>query len=137
METVINARSETVFLKSAFGGVRRCLVPASGWYEWTGERRRKTAWEISRKSGDIVVFAGIYDTWTAPNGVQIQQAATLTCEPNEDVRKIHHRMGVVLDPSEFHLWLNAPQNEVLDLLQPLPNGILDIKPAKGVDWDAA
>ena len=44
METLINARSETVFAKSAFTGVGRAVVPVSGWYEWTGEKRRKTAW---------------------------------------------------------------------------------------------
>lgn len=42
METIVNARSETVFDKSAFEGVRRAVVPADGWYEWTGEKRRKT-----------------------------------------------------------------------------------------------
>ena len=42
METIINARSETAFTKSAFEGTRRAIVPASGWYEWTGEKRKKT-----------------------------------------------------------------------------------------------
>ena len=46
METIINARSETVFDKSAFDGVGRAVVIVDGWYEWTGEKRRKTAWRI-------------------------------------------------------------------------------------------
>ena len=47
METIVNARSETLFAKSAYRRTsRRCLMPVSGWYEWTGERRRKTRWAI-------------------------------------------------------------------------------------------
>ncbi|MEL7115674.1 MAG: SOS response-associated peptidase [Pseudomonadota bacterium] len=135
METVINARSETVFTKSAFDGVRRCLVPADGWYEWTGEKRRKTAWAITRVSNAPVVFAGIYDVWTAPNGQDIQQAATLTCAPNGDVRDIHHRMGVILDPADFATWLDGSQEEAAALMRPLPDGLLSVKEAKDIDWD--
>lgn len=135
METVINARSETVFSKSAFDGVRRCLVPCDGWYEWTGERRKKTAWRIQRLGGEMAVFAGIYDVWVAPNGAEIAQVATLTCPPNGDVREIHHRMGVILDPSEFSLWLTGTQEEATELLRPLPDGSLRVEPAEDVDWD--
>ena len=135
METVINARSETVFQKSAFDGVRRCLVPTNGWYEWTGEKRRKTAWRIQRKDGQPIVFAGIYDAWKAPNGVEILQVATLTCEPSKDVRDIHHRMGVILDPDQFDLWLNGPQDEAAALMQTYPDGRLTHEEASNVDWD--
>ena len=58
METIINARSETVFDKSAFAGVQRAVVPADGWYEWTGEKRRKTPWQITRKDNALLWFAG-------------------------------------------------------------------------------
>ena len=136
METVINARSETVFTKSAFDGVRRCLVPTDGWYEWTGEKRRKTAWRIRRKSGAPVVFAAIYDVWSAPGGAELLQVATLTCEPSADVRDIHHRMGVILDPSDLATWLTASQEEAARLMKPLPDGSLVVSEANDVDWDA-
>ena len=79
METIVNARSETVFAKSAFQGVGRCVVPADGWYEWTGKKGRKTAWEIRAKDGAILWFAAICDPWTAPGGQEIWQTATVTC----------------------------------------------------------
>ena len=63
METIINARSETVFDKSAFEGVGRAVIPVDGWYEWTGEKRRKTAWRIfSGKDGSPLLFAAITDS---------------------------------------------------------------------------
>ena len=133
METIINARSETAFTKSAFEGLRRAVVPASGWYEWTGERRRKAAWDICRTSGPLL-FAALWDDWQAPGGQSLKQIATLTCEPNTDVAPIHHRMGVILDPSEVPAWLSGA--DPAPLMVPLPEGMLRISEAQGVDWDA-
>lgn len=137
METVINARAETVFAKSAFDGVGRCLIPADGWYEWTGKPRRKTAWRIRRTTGAPVVFAGICDIWHGPAGVRLSQAAILTCAPSADVRDIHHRMGVIVDPADFDAWLDGPQPDAAALLRPLPDGSLQAEPATGVDWNGA
>lgn len=134
METVINARSETVFAKSAFDGVRRCLVATDGWYEWTGEKRRKTAWRITRVTGELVVFAAIYDVWNGPGGIEVPQVATLTCAPSADVQDIHHRMGVILDPSDFDTWLCGSQEQAAGLMRPLPDGSLAVETADGVDW---
>jgi hypothetical protein len=78
METLINARSETVFDKSAFAGTGRAVVPVNGWYEWTGEKRRKTAWRIAPKDGGYLYFAAITDLWQAPGGLQVPQVAMLT-----------------------------------------------------------
>jgi len=105
METIINARSETVFDKSAFEGVRRAVVPADGWYEWTGETRKKTAWSISPNDKSLLFFAAIYDVWNGPGGIEVPQVATVTCEPNADVREIHHRMGVLLTRAQVPVWL--------------------------------
>ncbi|MDJ0825860.1 MAG: SOS response-associated peptidase [Rhodobacter sp.] len=134
METIINARSETVFAKSAFEGVKRCLVPADGWYEWTGERRRKTAWRIKAKSGTPLVFAAIYDIWHGPGGIEVPQVAAVTCEPSADVRDIHHRMGVLLDPPQFDTWLGEDEAEAAALMRPYADGALEVEEATGVDW---
>jgi putative SOS response-associated peptidase YedK len=134
METIVNARSETVFDKSAFDGVERCLVPVDGWYEWTGERRKKTPWAISRVSGALCVFAAIFDRWTAPGGQEILQVATLTCPPNGDLRDIHDRMGVILDPGDFDTWLDGDQDAARALLRPLPEGQVQVRSAEGVDF---
>ncbi|MCL6285698.1 SOS response-associated peptidase [Ruegeria sp. 2012CJ41-6] len=137
METIINARSETVFDKSAFEGVRRVVIPVDGWYEWTGKTRRKTAWRLSSKTGDLLLFAGIADVWNAPGGRILHQVAAVTCAPNADVREIHHRMGVILQPGDVRRWLGASEEAARDLMQPLPEGMLQIDVADDVDWSGA
>ncbi len=136
METIINARSETVFDKSAFAGVSRAVVPVDGWYEWTGEKRRKTAWRISSIDTTPLLFAAITDSWHAPGGQRVDQVATVTCEPNNDVRSIHHRMGALLEPTDVDLWINGSDQEALSLARPWPDGRLQIEKATDVDWNA-
>lgn len=136
METIINARSETVFDKSAFDGVGRAAVPVDGWYEWTGERRKKTAWRITRKDGALIWFAAIYDIWQAPGGTEVAQVATVTCAPNADLRDIHHRMGVILPVDQVSVWLGDDADAARALMVPYPDGELLVEKAQDVDWDA-
>lgn len=137
METIVNARSETVFQKSAYHGTARALVPASGWYEWTGKARRKTAWRIAPKDGGLLAFAAITDIWQGPGGMEVHQVATVTCEPSDDVRKIHDRMGVLLDPVHFDTWLTGEPRVAAELMQPYRKGRLVVTEAKDVDWSGA
>ncbi|TCL08430.1 putative SOS response-associated peptidase YedK [Shimia isoporae] len=134
METIVNARSETVFDKSAFDGVGRAAVIVDGWYEWTGEKRRKTAWRIF--GSEPLIFAAITDVWTAPGGREIAQVATVTCAPNADVEPIHHRMGVLLRREDVPLWLEGSADDVAPLMVPWPEGRLSVEEAVDVDWDA-
>ena len=136
METLINARSETVFSKSAFVGVKRAIVPANGWYEWTGKTRRKQPWRLRRRDGKPLAFAAVCDAWQGPGGIEVPQVATVTCEPNDDVRPIHHRMGVLLSPPDFETWLSGEETDAAALMEPLENGLLAIERADDVDWSA-
>ncbi|MEO0918687.1 MAG: SOS response-associated peptidase [Pseudomonadota bacterium] len=136
METIINARSETVFDKSAFAGVSRAVVPADGWYEWTGKTRRKQPWRLRSKAKKVLYFAAITDRWTAPGGVTVPQVATVTCEPNDEVRPIHHRMGVLLSKSDIGTWLSGTEEAAKTLAQPFAEGALMIEKADDVDWTA-
>ncbi len=133
METIINARSETVFDKSAYAGVKRAVVPADGWYEWTGEKRRKQPWRITRKDGALLWFAAIYDVWKAPGGTEVAQVAMVTCEPNSDLRDVHHRMGVLLTAQQIDSWISGPQDAAATLMQPFPDGALLVEHANDVD----
>lgn len=135
MEQIINARSETVFDKSAFAGVGRAVFPVEGWYEWTGETRRKTAWRIASKDGGLLFFAAITDVWTAPGGLQVPQAAAVTCEPNADVARIHHRMGVLLERAALPVWLGDDVDAAKALMKPWSVGRQAISAATDVDWD--
>jgi putative SOS response-associated peptidase YedK len=136
METIINARAESVFDKSAFDGVGRAIVPCDGWYEWTGQARRKTAWRIRPKTGGLMAFAAITDVWEAPGGLELDQVATVTCEPNADVRDIHHRMGVILGPDQFDTWLHGWPDDAAKLMMSADDGSLIIEKAGDVDWTA-
>lgn len=135
MEQIINARSETVFDKSAFAGVARAVIPVQGWYEWTGERRRKTAWTIRDKTRPFLFFAAITDVWVAPGGMEVPQVAAVTCAPSADVVDIHHRMGVLLDLENVEVWLNGSEAEARDLMVPWPEGRLEVRETEGVDWN--
>jgi putative SOS response-associated peptidase YedK len=137
METLVNARSETLFDKSAYAGVGRAVVPVEGWYEWTGEKRRKQAWEISDRAGGLLYFAAVTDTWQGPGGIALPQVATVTCPPNADLAEIHHRMGVLLEADQIPLWLEGSPEAVTPLMVPWPEGRLRIRPAEGVDWQGA
>ena len=136
METIINARSETVFEKSAFDGIGRAVIPVDGWYEWTGETRGKTAWRISARDGGLLLFAAITDVWQAPRGLRVDQVAAVTCAPNADLTPIHHRMGVLLDHDGVRVWLNGSQEQARHLARPWPDGRLHIEQADKVDWSA-
>ncbi|MEO0356778.1 MAG: SOS response-associated peptidase [Pseudomonadota bacterium] len=137
METITNARSETVFDKSAFDGVRRCVVPADGWYEWTGAARRKTAWRIAPRDQELLYFAAIFDVWSGPGGIEVPQVATVTCAPSADVKDIHHRMGVLLSATDVPQWLGPDMEQAAALMRPWPDGRLDVRSADDVNWDAA
>ena len=134
METIVNARSETVFDKSAFDGVGRAVLPVEGWYEWTGEKRKKTAWRLRPADGGLLYFAAITDVWTAPGGQEVAQIATVTCAPNADVEPIHHRMAMILEPGDVATWLTGTPEDAAPLMRPWPEGRLVIEPADDVDW---
>lgn len=136
LDTIVNARSETVFDKSAFAGVQRAAVPVDGWYEWTGAGRKKVPWRITRKDGDLIWFAAIWDVWRAPRGTEVAQVATVTCEPNADLRPIHHRMGVLLKAVDVQTWLTASEDAARRLMVPYADKMLKIAKATDVDWTA-
>lgn len=132
METIVNARSETLFDKSAFEGVQRCVLPVNGWYEWTGEKRRKTRWRIFAKDHPVLLFAAIYDIWKGPGGVNVPQLATVTCAPNSDLKDIHHRMPALLFEDALDDWLRGTEEAAQAVLQTAPDGLLTIEQAKSM-----
>lgn len=136
METIVNARGETVFAKSAYAGTGRALVPVDGWYEWTGARGRKRAWRIAARDGAPLTFAAITDTWRAPGGREVAQVAVVTCPPSPDVAALHDRMGVIVAPEDRMGWLAGAQSAAADLIRPWPAGRLAASEATEVDWTA-
>lgn len=137
METIINARSETVFDKSAYAGTGRAVVPLDGWYEWTGEGRKKQPWRLTPRGEGPFAFAAISDLWRGPGGVEVAQVAMVTCPPNREVAPVHHRMGVILPARDWPKWIGGAQSDAAALMLPLPDGEVLIEPNPDVDWTAA
>ena len=95
---------------------------------------QKTAWRISPRAGGLLAFAAICDTWTAPSGLTVQQVATVTCPPSDDVRDVHDRMGVVIKLESIGIWLDGSQDEATKLMVPLDAGSLNVEQVSDVDW---
>lgn len=105
---LINARSETIAEKPAFRDAavkRRCLIPASGFYEWFRDGGAKEPWWITPAEADLMAFAGIWQVWTGADGARSVSCAIVTTAAGPDLRDIHHREPVVIDPEDFGLWL--------------------------------
>ena len=123
---MINARAETVAEKPAFRRPlrsQRCLVPASGFFEWKREGDSKTPHFIHLPGEPIFAFAGLYDTWRDPEGQTVQSYTILTTEPNDLMADIHNRMPVILRREDEDDWLDPANTEpehLLPLLRPYP-----------------
>jgi putative SOS response-associated peptidase YedK len=128
LETLVNARAETLFAKSAFAGLGRCLMPVGGWFEWTGPPRRRRRWTIRAPAEPILAFAAVWDLWRAPGGAEVASLAVVTCAPNAEVAPVHDRMPAILDPDAWPVWLAEEEGDPAVLLRPWPDGRLVAEP---------
>lgn len=123
---LINARAETIAEKPAFRAAcrdRRCLVVATGFYEWTkDEEGRRLPWYITRRDGAPIAFAGIWQTWgeAAPRPT----CAIVTTAANRTLAEIHHRMPLILEPGDWPLWLGEAGKGAARLMQPGSEDVL-------------
>lgn len=118
---LINARSETIAEKPSFRSAfkrRRCLIPASGFYEWKTENGIKQPWYISLVSGEPMAFAGLWETWNSKEGEGIESCCIITTASNSFMEPIHDRMPATLNPEQWPLWLSQ-QEHLPDKLLPL------------------
>ncbi|MBM7563494.1 SOS response-associated peptidase [Paenibacillus sacheonensis] len=137
---MLNARSETVWDKPAFRNLmsrKRCIIPADGFYEWQRlADNRKQPMRIVRRDRQLFSMAGLYDTWTSPDGLKLSTCTILTTTPNELMAPIHDRMPVILQREDEAAWLDRSirDPEALNrLLRPFPSGQLEAYPvAAGV-----
>jgi putative SOS response-associated peptidase YedK len=120
----INAKSETAATKPAFRDplkLRRCLIPADGFYEWrkTGTAKQPFCFEVN--DGGLFAFAGLWDGWKDSSGNWVRTCSILTTTPNAVTSAVHDRMPVILHPDSYDLWLDpAMQNvtAISELLKP-------------------
>ena len=127
---MINARAEGVETKPAFREAvkaRRCIVPASGFFEWQGEPGHKQPFAITVGDQPLFALAGLWERWKAPEGEPIETFTIITTEANEAVARIHDRMPVILPPDAVDTWLTAPPEEALTVLKPYA-GPVNLRP---------
>ncbi len=116
---LINARSETIAEKPSFRSAfkrRRCLIPASGFYEWKTENVIKQPWYISLVSGEPMAFAGLWETWNSKEGEGIESCCIITTAANSFMEPIHDRMPATLNPEQWPLWLSQQEHLPYKLL---------------------
>ncbi|WP_370674932.1 SOS response-associated peptidase [Pleomorphomonas sp. PLEO] len=131
---LFNARSETAADKPSFRTAmrhRRCLVPASGFYEWRRMGTAKMPYYIRPRDGSTMAFAGLSETWLGSDGSEIDTGAILTTLANKLMATLHDRMPVILDPKDWDEWLdcgNRRPRDVAHLLRPAADDLLEAIP---------
>lgn len=124
--TMINAKAETILEKPTYKGLfrhHRCLVPSTGFYEWSGESSPKQPHFFTLKDRELFAFAGLYTTREDAEGKELSSFTIITTKPNALVGKVHDRMPVILDKDQEDDWLNIPAEDaeaLLDYLDPYP-----------------
>ncbi|HEY8276030.1 MAG TPA: SOS response-associated peptidase [Methyloceanibacter sp.] len=111
--TLINARSEGVTSKPAFRNAfakRRCLIPADGFYEWTGPKGKRRPFFLRPREGGLIAIAGLWERWRDKAGQETDTVAILTCPANALVAQLHDRMPVILPTGRFAAWLDCEKN---------------------------
>lgn len=121
---LINARAETAATLPAFREalkLRRCLIPADGFYEWQRGTRSKQPYCFEVGEGELFAFAGLWDRWKDPSGPWIRSCSILTTTPNAVTSSVHDRMPVILSREDYDVWLDPGMNDtaaVSHLLRP-------------------
>ncbi len=128
---IINARSEGIAEKPAFREAcrhRRCLIAASGFYEWTiAADKGRDPWFMQPSGGGLMAFGGVWTAWKAPDGQSHQTVAVVTCAANKPMSALHHRMPVIIDRADFPLWLGEAGPGASSLMRPAPEDALTFR----------
>tara|TARA_A100001015_G_C14876503_1_gene666579 strand:- start:110 stop:808 length:699 start_codon:yes stop_codon:yes gene_type:complete len=105
---MINARSETVTTKPSFKNLipkNRCIVLSDGYYEWKQDGGRKAPFFIQKKDGGLMLFAGLWTTWSI-SSEKVFTYTILTTKAQKSISAIHNRMPALIDKSKAEMWIN-------------------------------
>ena len=146
---LINARAETVRKKRSFSDAyesRRCLVPCDGFYEWADRGDGKQPYRVAFEDDRPFALAGLWERWERPTrqtglgafgagdagddgeSTTLESFTVITTEPNDLISTLHHRMAVMLEPTEEETWLHGESDAVANLLDPYPDADLTAYP---------
>jgi putative SOS response-associated peptidase YedK len=118
---MINARSETVREKPAFRDAfrqRRCVVPASGFFEWTGEPKWRVPHAVTLEDRPLLSFAGLWESWKDAAGRPIETYTIITTPANRFMSGMHDRMPAILGHADVERWISATPDEAWPLIKP-------------------
>ena len=130
---LVNARAETLLEKVSFREAtrnRRCIVPASGFYEWKKVGKERLPYYIHRRDGEPMAFAGLWEPWKSPDG-PAQTCAIVTVAANGLISPLHDRMPAILPRDDEDAWLNCthtPAETAIQLLRPCPEKWVEMHP---------
>ena len=115
---LINARLETLADKPAFRdalAARRCLLPADGWYEWaTRPDGMRQPYFLAPEEAGPLAFAGLWEVWYDAERRPLITTTIVTGPAPEDLRFVHDRAPVVLDPLRWSDWLDCSTSPVVE-----------------------
>lgn len=130
-----NAMGETVAEKPTFRNAfrsQRCLIPTAGFFEWEKIPIHKTRtyrqpWLIHSATPGLLVMAGLWERWQGVDGTCLESCTVITTTPNNFMQPLHHRMPVILQPTDWAIWLDSASSPATlqDLLRPCPDAWLD------------
>lgn len=129
--SMINARMETATVKPAFRNAwksRRCLVPASGYYEWRSENGIKQPYFIHDGGAPLLMFAALWERWKSPQGEWLRSFAIVTCAALDPMRELHERTPLMLPPVVLQDWLHGSPEDAAAIA-------LSVQPP-ALDWHA-
>jgi putative SOS response-associated peptidase YedK len=131
----INAKAETLEQRATFSEAfrqRRCIVPADGFFEWTGPKAKRQPLWIHPRDGALMLFAGLYESWYPERNQPEVTFTIVTCAANAVIAEIHDRMPVVLDEQAAEDWMNPREQDppsLKRLLAPARADVLVMRPA--------
>ena len=127
-----NARAETVAEKPMFRDAfkwRRCLMPASGYYEWRDTPDGKQPLYFTRRDGEVMTIAGLWSDWTdKATSENLKSCCMVITEPNKLVAEVHDRMPVILEPKDFDQWQRGDARDAGALMKPAVEDVLQMWP---------
>ena len=118
----INARVETLARLPAYRAAfrnRRCLVPVSGFFEWSGPSGHRTKWRVTLDEQPLFALAGLWERWIEPHqGEPVETYTIVTTAANETLAPLHDRMPVIVAPDRYEDWLD-PSRTQMELFVPV------------------
>jgi putative SOS response-associated peptidase YedK len=130
--STINARAEGVRTSASYRGpfkTGRCIVPASGYFEWTGPKNDRQPHYFTRADGKPMALAGLWDRWRSADKSETKETFTIvTTEPSTFAAQFHNRMPLILEPDTWDAWLSGNPETAAALMKPANEDILISRP---------